>query len=299
MPFQEQWKAAKTKFAAATGKKKPSEKFMGFYRKSSGVEGALKKIDAAIAKKLPNELATALEEYRKTHATYYATMHKAAKAEPGDENYLSELTKLNLALNQIYREADEAGKALEKDPKVLVSVEDAIGPNAVGALGRSQVLTHAALLKWLNAADAGIIVLEGDIGPQKTPDPESKAAHEKTKKLHEQVKKLYAGFTAALPKVMERGKAWALAEGFVAKLNDLVLGMDEGSLQGGIGNWMAEQRAAFEDRSGLPNAEAKKEMAEWVAKSSAWKAAQQVSAGLWGNETTIQSDFRRAVRARQ
>jgi len=220
MPFQEQWKAAKTKFKDATGKKKPSEKFMGFYRKSAGLEGALKKIDAAVAKKLPDDLATALEEYRKAHATYYATMLKAAKAEAGDENYQTELTKLNLALNQIYREADEAGRALEKDPKVLVSVEDAIGPDAVGALGRSQVLTHAALLKWLSAADAGIIVLEGDIGPQKKPDPESKAFHDQTKKLHEQIKKLYAGFTTALPKVLERGKAWTLAEGFVAKLND-------------------------------------------------------------------------------
>lgn len=297
MPFQDQWKTAKTKFKEATGKKKPSEKFMGFYRKSAGLEGALKKIDAAVAKKLPDDLATALEEYRKAHATYYATMLKAAKAEAGDENYQTELTKLNVALNQIYREAEEAGRALEKDPKVLVSVEDAIGPDAIAALGRSQLLTHAALQGWLTAGDAGTIVKEGEVGQEKMREPNSVGYHAAAKKTFAKAKALYEVFNALLPRVMERGKALAAAETFITKVPDHVVGIAEDALQGAVGFWRAAQEEAFKTPD-VSREEAKREYDLWVAKSTAWRYVMQLEP-LWGNETRWQSDFRRALRARK
>jgi hypothetical protein len=297
MPLLDQWKAAKTKFEAATGRKKPSEKFMGLFRKSSGVESAVKKLDAAIAKKLPKELATALDEYRKTHATYYATMVKGAKAEAGDENYQAELTKLNLTLNQIYREGEEAGQALEKDPKVLVTVQDAIGPDAVAALGRSQLLTYAALQGWLNAADAGTIVKEGEVGPEKMREPQSAAYHAGAKKAFAKAKGLYEVFNALLPRVMERGKALAAAETFITKLPDHVLGPSEDALQGAIGYWRNAQQEAFKTPD-VTRDEARAEYETWSAKSTAFRHVTQLEP-LWGNETRFQSDFRRALRARK
>lgn len=294
MPLLDQWKVAKTKFETATGKKKPSEKFMGVFRKSSGLENALKKIDAAIAKKLPKELAQAKEEYRKTHEAYYATMVKGAKAEASDENYQAELTKLNVALNGLYRQATEAEEALERDPKVLVTVEDAIGPEAVAALGRSQLLEFRALLGWLTAADAGIIVKEGEVGQEKVREPQSAAYHTGGKKAFAKAKGLYDVFNALLPRVMERGKALAAAKLFIDKLPDHVLGVSEDSLQGAVGYWRNAQEEAFKTPD-VSRAEAKAEYEAWASKSAAFKFVLQLEP-LWTSETRFQSDFRRALR---
>ncbi|MBL8796317.1 MAG: hypothetical protein JNM56_20625 [Planctomycetia bacterium] len=294
MPLLDQWKTAKTKFEAATGKKKPSEKFMGIYKKSSGVESALKKLDAAIAKKSLREVAQSKEEFRKTHETYYATMVKGAKAEAGDANYQAELVKLNVALNQIYRQATEAEEALAKDPKTPMTVEEAIGPEAVGALGRSQLLTFAALQGWLGAADAGIIVKEGELGPEKVRAPESAKYHEGGKKALAKAKVLYDAMNALLPRVMERGKAIAAAELFITKLPDHVLGPSEDALQGAVGYWRNAQEEAFKSRD-VSREEAKAAYESWSAQSNAFKFVLQLEP-LWTNETRFQSDFRRALR---
>jgi hypothetical protein len=47
MPLSPLWKAAKTTFENTTKQKKPSEKWIGNIRKSTGIESALKDIDSA------------------------------------------------------------------------------------------------------------------------------------------------------------------------------------------------------------------------------------------------------------
>src|SRR5262249_20162065 len=127
MPLLDKWKAAKKAFETATGKKKPSEKALGVFRKSSGLEEALKKLDGALAKKVTKEVANAKENYRKTFETYCAVMERSAQAEK-DANYQKEVIKLAFALDTILEEAKKAEDALETDPKVLVSILEAIGP---------------------------------------------------------------------------------------------------------------------------------------------------------------------------
>jgi len=81
MGFADDWKTAKRKFETATGKKKPSEKLAGFFKKGTGVAAALKKVDKAdakSAKKAMNEFATKKSAYvKKLKEAWVASGDKA------------------------------------------------------------------------------------------------------------------------------------------------------------------------------------------------------------------------------
>ena len=73
------WKAAKKMFESLSGRKKPSKKFVGAFRKSSGLEKAIKAMDTASKK---NDLAgykKAFTAYEKTARGYLKLVEKTAK----------------------------------------------------------------------------------------------------------------------------------------------------------------------------------------------------------------------------
>jgi hypothetical protein len=79
MSYEASWKQAKKDFETATGRKKPSETFLGVFRKGSGVESAAKELDKAIAKGNPDGIRKAVEALAKASKDYVALLRAAAK----------------------------------------------------------------------------------------------------------------------------------------------------------------------------------------------------------------------------
>jgi hypothetical protein len=71
------WKEAKAEFEAITGKKKPSEKFLGFFRKPTGIEKALEEYDKAFATKDTAGMKKGQTSYTKAMDEYMLTLDEA------------------------------------------------------------------------------------------------------------------------------------------------------------------------------------------------------------------------------
>lgn len=123
-----EWKTTKEKFEKLTGKKKPAEKVLGMFRKSSGIEGALKdcdKADVAVADKRGGAAPTekemeaykaAKKKYDSTAATYIKSLDDAMKADKGaDPAYANALKLLKADLKAISARMDSfiAGKVAQ------------------------------------------------------------------------------------------------------------------------------------------------------------------------------------------
>jgi hypothetical protein len=111
MALAASWKTAKTAFENATNKKKPSEKFLGVFRKGSGIETALKSVDDA---KTADDLKKALLKFNTAYTAYIKELDKTAadpKTVPAADKaaYVAEIKKLKTALEKI--EADGEGIA--------------------------------------------------------------------------------------------------------------------------------------------------------------------------------------------
>jgi hypothetical protein len=83
-PFAALWTDAKTAFHTTSARKKPSEKFLSFFRKSSGLEKATADLDKAIDKaSLDNlkALSVALNKFIAVKDTYMTTLTAAQNRE--------------------------------------------------------------------------------------------------------------------------------------------------------------------------------------------------------------------------
>lgn len=115
----EEWKSAKVIFEGATKKKKPTEKFLGVFRKGTGIDAALKKADAA---KTASELRKALAEFQKEAENYTKTL-KAAAADPKSvkpedkKHYVDSTVKLEKALEQLTVTGEAMATALDGTDK--------------------------------------------------------------------------------------------------------------------------------------------------------------------------------------
>ncbi|MCA1941487.1 MAG: hypothetical protein LDL26_10850 [Caenispirillum bisanense] len=131
MNYQAQWKAAKDKFTKATGKKKPSEKVGGLFRKSSGIEDATKGLEQALAKPDAEKIAKAEQTFAKARDAYVKTLEKAAAAEKADD-YKKEVAALAKALDDILEDyMKDKKEVLAEAPRPL---SDILGPKLFGAL---------------------------------------------------------------------------------------------------------------------------------------------------------------------
>jgi len=114
MPFLPTWKTAKSEFETATNKKKPTEKFLGVFRKGTGIESSLKSLDGA---KKGAEIKKALAEFKTGYTSYIKLLTDTANdpknVKPEDKNdYVKAIGKLKTVLTKIeqdaQRVADEA-----------------------------------------------------------------------------------------------------------------------------------------------------------------------------------------------
>jgi hypothetical protein len=115
--FQD-WAVAKKSFETKTGgAKKPSEKFWGVYRKSSGLEKACKGLDDALKKRVVAEMQSAEATYRQTSKSYSTLLMQTSTTDK-DGDYKTELRKLEQALYDIaddfVKERDQVQQSLFK-----------------------------------------------------------------------------------------------------------------------------------------------------------------------------------------
>lgn len=87
------WKQAKKDFETLTGKKKPTEKVLGLFRKSTGLEDALKACDTALDKKDAPKLEKATAELKKVATTYGSQLADAITKEKMENDVKTELQK--------------------------------------------------------------------------------------------------------------------------------------------------------------------------------------------------------------
>ncbi len=118
--FTESWKNAKSNFENATSKKKPSDSFMGVFRKSSGLESATKAMDEAVKKGESKLFSKAESEFQTTWNKYSQMLEKASKDEKSS-TYSSEIKKLDEALKKIALDfSTEKTKAADNERQAVV-----------------------------------------------------------------------------------------------------------------------------------------------------------------------------------
>ncbi len=100
-PFGTLWADAKAAFTKASNRKKPSEKFLGFFRRQSGLEKATADLDKALDKaSLDNlkALSVALDKFTAAKDNYMKTLTAAQNREEEPDNYKTACTQLRKKL---------------------------------------------------------------------------------------------------------------------------------------------------------------------------------------------------------
>ncbi len=103
--FEKEWQTIKTNFERATAKKKPSEKFMGLFNKSSGMTPASRKLDQAIANEDKAEADKALADFDRVGSAYQQVLGKAAAAET-DKTVIAETKVMIGEITGLQKEAE-------------------------------------------------------------------------------------------------------------------------------------------------------------------------------------------------
>jgi hypothetical protein len=98
--FVEEWKGARKAFETATGKKKPCEKFLGVFNKSTGILNAVKELDDALKSRDTDRMIKAETAFFRVKGDYAPILMKAAKEDKAAD-YLKETQKLGAALDDI------------------------------------------------------------------------------------------------------------------------------------------------------------------------------------------------------
>ncbi|MFL7900823.1 hypothetical protein ACJ41P_06790 [Azospirillum argentinense] len=221
MGFASDWKSAKTAFETATGKKKPSAKFMGVFHKS-GLEDVTKALDAALGKNDAKALEKALLDYVKSATAYQTTLEKSAKTE-GVATIAAELKKLGQALDDIGRRAgvavNERIAEMREDAEAEKAKEAEEQGKAARAIADKVAVQIDGLLKATNAdiklldqaaANADLAlrnVLEAQgAGNAKEAKAQAAAVQAAAKTVDAQAKKV-AATAAQAAKLFSQGKA--------------------------------------------------------------------------------------------
>lgn len=158
MPFAPVWKAAKTKFETSTSKKKPTEKFLGVFRKGTGIESSVKALDAA---KKGDEIRKALASFKSAYTGYITLLDTAAKdpksVKPEDKNaYVAAINELKNSLQKIEVDAERiAAAAADVGDKDKTSA-DAVLQKSLIADAMKHIALREQVLKDVTALNVKI-----------------------------------------------------------------------------------------------------------------------------------------------
>lgn len=201
MSLEGTWNAAKKAFETATGKKKPSGKFMGVFH-TSGVSDALKKLDTAIAKGVQKDMENGLVALGKAASTYVKALEKEDKAD--DTDYSAEMKKLIKALEGV---SQDAGLAVNTKIRELA---EASQKDAADAASKAADAASKAVKTLFDGARNELRTMEklsddADDGLRAVVTAQSKADAKAAKTSAEKVK-IAASALAASQKKMEAGR---------------------------------------------------------------------------------------------
>jgi hypothetical protein len=164
--FLEDWKQARKAFETATQKKKPCEKFLGLFNKSTGIHGSVKELDDALASGDNARMLKAEKVFDKVKGDYAPILVKAAK-EDKTADYLKETQKLGDALDQIATDfgaacQDKKEAAADAAADKLIKLFDAVGKSAAPVQKEAAKAKRQAILDHGACSDAlAAIVLAG------------------------------------------------------------------------------------------------------------------------------------------
>ncbi|MBS1983643.1 MAG: hypothetical protein JST16_05670 [Bdellovibrionales bacterium] len=113
MSYAEEWKKCKEKYEREAKEKKPSEKWFGNIRKSTGLESACKDLDSAIAKANRPASEKALTSLKKAGEAYLQLLDKTIAAEPNMAKQFKTQSLRN-GLDAIVRDAHNEIKGLDQ-----------------------------------------------------------------------------------------------------------------------------------------------------------------------------------------
>jgi hypothetical protein len=113
--FEKEWKDIKKNFEKATNKKKPSDKFMGVFNKSSGLTPATAAFDKACDADDKAAAQKALENLHDVADSYEKVLARAAAAET-DKTVQAETKVMIGEIENLLKEADKAVKEVGQIP---------------------------------------------------------------------------------------------------------------------------------------------------------------------------------------
>lgn len=283
MSFLAKWKTVKKNFEKETGHKKPSEKFLGIFNKPSGMEAALKAVDAALTKKDPTAAAEAHEEFAATKATYWELVKKH-----WDFSHDPAMQRFRIGLDGLERATKHAAKDLLTAGDAKVTIAEAIGDKAVQQFGESLKFKDG-MKAWIYEPQGAGILLEGKI----LRVPGCIKAWNEAKTQLEHITKVHNVLAKALPKKTERAKGLKLAQSYHDAMAEV---LDEnGGLPGQIGLWLDAAKAAYEklaEAKKIPNA--RTAMNAWRENSKAFKLLQN-NGYWWDAERATNAKFLKAL----
>lgn len=242
MPYLEDWKKAKANYENVTNRSKPPANVKGAFGKSSGIEGAAKALDTALAKPTAEGLLKAETAYHKAMAAYVEVLDKAIKDEKGlgfdslKITFQNELKKLKLALEKIASDFTTAKRtALENAPQKF---QDIVPQMIIDGLVKSPFPTKAGIKAFNSDPKIGLSGLDN-----KTKLPGAVAAQNQGKASVKRYLEVMKAVNAAKSKVIDRKTAWKYAYNVCTEAAAAV-GPMEGFKQA-LANWLAAQEQAF------------------------------------------------------
>ena len=162
MSYADQWKAAKQRFETSTGRKKPTEKVLGAFRKGTGIEAAARVLDKAVEERDQERIVKAATELAKAANTYIGVLRAAAKEEH-NKAIEGDIDTLRATFDTWGQAAsDDAKNAIANDVKQAADQWEADDEKQMGTLktlvadGRSAVTdVRGAISSLIEATASG------------------------------------------------------------------------------------------------------------------------------------------------
>jgi hypothetical protein len=259
MSFESDWKNAKKTFEAATGKKKPSEGFLGAIRKSTGVASACKELDKSLEKPTAASLLKAQKDYDSAADNYIKVLQNAAKADKATDTYKAEIKKLEDALEKIREEfAKDKQTALQTMP---LPFEEIIPDDILKGLIGSHFTSKPGVKKFATDSEIALYGPDGKTKFKEAADAQKLA--QQALKDYDKAKKDLEGLKK---KVMERKEAFKKAYDIFGDASNAV---GTNGFQKALAEWKHFQGLGFQQ------AKKKDEFSDWFLKGPVSKILAQ------------------------
>jgi hypothetical protein len=163
MTYLQEWQTIKRNFETAAGRKKPSEKFMGVWKRSSGIEPITRDVDTALAARDLPKLRQAVTSFTTTKDSYQRTL--AAATVGADNNVAAELKVMIGELELLERKL--AGEVSKLDDALKALQARTVGWKAIQEeILRSPLAANADVGKFVKEKRYTVLAVTGKEDPR-------------------------------------------------------------------------------------------------------------------------------------